>query len=437
MIYSILPAGVVLLCAATVASATTTCSLGNPCPEDLPCCDEYGECGVGSFCLGGCDPRMSYSLDACVPEPVCRSQTYKMDSMDRLVSVEDYLGNASAADWVYSGTPLVDDDSAILLTMPANSVGTVLSSTTYMWYGNVKAKMKTSRGAGVVTAFILFSDVQDEIDYEWVGVDLHTAQTNFYFQGVLNYDNSANITNLTDTYTDYHEYEIQWTPDSITWLADGVVGRVQQKSDTWNASSNQWSFPQTPARVQLSIWPGGASDEAQGTIDWAGGAINWSSTDIQEYGYDFAMVSEVTVECYNATSPPGTNTGVSYYYDSTVGTNNTVVNGDNSTILASFEDTGLDMDANASASTSGSTAVPTSSTGSTGVVPGSDGSSDSGSGGGSGTSTGDDCASTGFVQSCGSSSGSSSKNDGIRAVERTVGASAFAVVIAIAGMLFL
>jgi beta-glucanase (GH16 family) len=70
--------------------------------------------------------------------------------------------------------------------MPRGSVGTVISSTAYMWYGNVKARLKTSRGRGVVSAFILFSDIQDEIDYEWVGVDLETAQTNFYFQGVPN-----------------------------------------------------------------------------------------------------------------------------------------------------------------------------------------------------------------------------------------------------------
>jgi beta-glucanase (GH16 family) len=55
-----------------------------------------------------------------------------------------------------------------------------------MWYGKVSAKLKTSRGRGVVTSFILFSDVRDEVDYEFVGVDLETAQTNYYYQGVTN-----------------------------------------------------------------------------------------------------------------------------------------------------------------------------------------------------------------------------------------------------------
>lgn len=68
--------------------------------------------------------------------------------------------------------------------MATDTVGTLLASTSYMWYGNVQAKFKTSRGAGVVTAFILLSDVKDEIDYEFVGVDLEHAQSNYYFQGI-------------------------------------------------------------------------------------------------------------------------------------------------------------------------------------------------------------------------------------------------------------
>lgn len=68
--------------------------------------------------------------------------------------------------------------------MAPDSVGTLLASTTYMWYGNVQATFKTSRGQGVVTAFILLSDVKDEIDYEFIGVDLEDAQSNYYFQGI-------------------------------------------------------------------------------------------------------------------------------------------------------------------------------------------------------------------------------------------------------------
>lgn len=128
---------------------------------------------------------MSYSLEACMPHPVCKDRTTKFDNLDRVQDIGKFLGDPKTADWVSQGEPVINDGN-LLLTMPKGSVGTVISSTDYMWYGNVKARMKTSRGRGVVTAFILFSDVKDEIDYEWVGVDLNTAQTNFYFQGITN-----------------------------------------------------------------------------------------------------------------------------------------------------------------------------------------------------------------------------------------------------------
>lgn len=96
-----------------------------------------------------------------------------------------YLGDASTTNWVMSGQA-VPYDNNILLTMAPGTVGTLLASTVYMWYGNVKATFKTSRGQGVVTAFILLSDVKDEIDYEFVGADLQSAQSNYYFEGIPN-----------------------------------------------------------------------------------------------------------------------------------------------------------------------------------------------------------------------------------------------------------
>ncbi len=128
---------------------------------------------------------MSFSLDSCVPAPVCQNKVYSMNSLDGIMDASKYLGDPKTADWVSQGQPLLYNGN-MLLTMPANSVGTVLATTDYMWYGSVSAQLKTSRGAGVVTAFILLSDVKDEIDYEFVGTELTTAQTNYYVQGIPN-----------------------------------------------------------------------------------------------------------------------------------------------------------------------------------------------------------------------------------------------------------
>jgi len=334
----------------------------------------------------------------------------------------------------------------MLLTMAPKTVGTVLASSTYLWYGNVKATFKTSRGQGVVTAFILLSDVKDEIDYEFVGADLGTAQTNYYFQGITNYDNGGNTT-LSDTFANYHTYEVDWTPDTITWLVDGKVGRTKQRTDTWNATSNQWAFPQTPARVQLSIWPGGLSTNAPGTIAWAGGEINWDSVDIQTNGYYYATFESVVVSCYNASSAPGTNTGTSYTYNDKAGTNNTVVDGDKATVLSSLLATGLNMTIGATAADPSSSAqsVPgLSNTGPGGQIPGGADTSASGTAAGpasSSTSTSSGGSSGGFSQNIGGSGTKSSMADGSLMVvggkERVLKGSLLAAVVAVIGVMAL
>ena len=170
--------------ASAASSQSSTCGPSNPCPSSAPCCSQYGQCGVGAYCLGGCDPRYSFDLQSCVAAPVCKSGDFKLDSLDDVSANTEYLGDASKANWVSSGTPVVYNDQAILLTMAPSTVGTLLMSTHYVWYGKISATLTTSQGAGVVTAFIMMSDVHDEIDFEFVGVDLEHAQSNYYFQGI-------------------------------------------------------------------------------------------------------------------------------------------------------------------------------------------------------------------------------------------------------------
>lgn len=349
---------------------------------------------------------MSFALDSCVAAPVCQSQTYNFNNLDRVTSNTKYLGDSSQTDWVSDGDPQIYDDN-LLLTMAPDSVGTLLASSTYMWYGNVKATFKTSRGQGVVTAFILLSDVKDEIDYEFIGVDLDVAQTNYYFQGIPTYSHGANIS-LSDTFNNFHTYEIDWTPDQITWKVNGEPGRTLKRADTWNATTNQWMYPQTPARVQLSLWPGGLASNGQGTIDWAGGLVDWNSADIKNNGYYYATFQSVTVDCFNATSAPGTNDETSYTYNSLAGTNDTVVDGKNSTIIKSLIGTGTDPDAGASSGSSSSAASATAET-----VPGRSGGESSGSDNHSGDSgSSSQTASTATISSDASGSTSTGSSDG-------------------------
>ncbi len=119
-----------------------------------------------------------------MPAPVCKSGDYKLNSFADMKENTEYLGDSSETNWVYSGKPVEYNDESILLTMAPDTVGTLIASTHQVWYGRVSATMTTSQGAGVVTAFIMMSDVKDEIDFEFIGVDTETAQSNYYSQGV-------------------------------------------------------------------------------------------------------------------------------------------------------------------------------------------------------------------------------------------------------------
>lgn len=269
-----------------------------------------------------------------------------LSSTDHIVEYTLYLGNATDVDWQYTGYIATYDD-ALLLQMPNQSSGTVLSSTKYFWFGKIGATIKTSRGNGVITAFITFSDVQDEIDYEFVGYNLTAAETNYYSQGILNYTN-VRETVLLNTFENWHYYEIDWTEDQIEWIIDGAVVRTLKREDTWNSTTDRYDFPLTPSRIQFSLWPAGTSSSALGTVEWAGGEIDWNSEDMEEYGYYYMQVKNFTADVYELPTFAQTLNGknVSDYqaflYNSTEGDEWNVYLTNKKTWLGSADATGLD-----------------------------------------------------------------------------------------------
>ncbi|OAL39811.1 hypothetical protein AYO20_00723 [Fonsecaea nubica] len=442
--------------AATLAPAVfaqTKCGGGVLCPSDTPCCSQYGQCGVGAYCLGGCDPVNSFSLDSCVPAPVCQSKTYDFNDLDGVMPNTKYLGDASKADWVSSGDPL-EYNNSVLLTMAEGTVGTLLSSTHFVWYGKVSARFATSAGAGVVTAFILLGNSKDEIDFEFVGTQLTSAQTNFYSLGVPVYTNGGNTTGLSDVHANFHDYEIDWQPESITWSIDGKPVRTLNREDTWNATDNRYYYPQTPCQVQLSLWPGGLPTNGEGTIEWAGGLVEWDSPYMTN-GYYFAQFDSVSVECYDPPSGANVQGTKSYIFTDDALTNASVEVTNQNTVLKSFLGTGTNTSAgsssnSASASGSAKTSEVATIPGLSGVGTGSNGgrgdnttdNSGSGDDGGSGSSdsssaSASGAASTGFVQGDGGDSSSNGAGQIGGNSETVLKGSLFAVVVALVGLCIL
>jgi len=57
----------------------------------------------------------------------------------------------------------------------------------------------------------------------------------------------------------------------------------------------------------FSIWPAGIPGNAQGTIDWAGGLINWSDPDYVSQGQFATLVKSVSIKCTPETSATSAN----------------------------------------------------------------------------------------------------------------------------------
>jgi len=162
--------------------------------------------------------------------------------------------------------------------------------------------------------------------------------------------------------------------------------RTKNRNDTYNTTTQQYHYPQSPARIELSLWPAGLASNGQGTVDWSGGLVDWNSQSMQN-GYYYAMVNDVNVECYDPPSGFANNHGKqAYYYISNYGTNDTVGMGNNNTQLASFFATGddpkKDPNASASASAKGSSASA-SATATPNTVPGVSGGGNAGNSGSS------------------------------------------------------
>ena len=245
--------------------------------------------------------------------------------------------------------------------------------------------------------------------------------------------NSRNHT-VQDTFDDYHTYEIDWKPDSLTWSIDGNVVRTLKQSDTWNSTTNSWGYPQTPARVQLSLWPAGISTNAPGTVAWAGGLIDWKAQDVQQAGYFYAMVKEVNIQCYDPPQGAKKNGDQAYIYDDKSGLNDTVEIVDKDTILKSLLGTGLDPDVGASSGVAPSSTptnqVPGADTGSGQSGPGNNpNQGDPGSGGSQASSAPEPSGSTFYGFSQGTNEGVPAKND------KALRGSVLAVLLAIAGLL--
>lgn len=262
------------------------------CSQSMPCCSIYGWCGsTVEYCGANCFLPGSYLGSGCLnappqpPPPTCQPTVYNL-AYSRIVP--DYSPTAGA-DFVVSGSyALVGDTITLKMSKPAT--GTSMYSTKYVTYGRVSADVKTSRTGGVVTSFILQAQDLDEIDFEWVGYNLSSTQTNWFKYGQFPPPPQTNAVYLPsqDTYAGFHTYTVDWSPKRIQWLIDGRIVREQN-------TGNPGLFPSSASRVGFGIWDGGSG--AEGTRQWSGGPVNFQAPDMLNQGYFGAQFKNIVFGC--------------------------------------------------------------------------------------------------------------------------------------------
>jgi endo-1,3-1,4-beta-glycanase ExoK len=148
-------------------------------------------------------------------------------------------------------------------------LGVEMRSAKTLTYGKVSARMRFAAGSGVVSGLVLFYTPYpncdwNEIDIEHLGKSSDTSQLNAQeYLGTPTPNCTTSVSPTQDPLvvslgfnaeTDFHVYDIEWTPAGVKYFADGALLR------TWTANIALMKLPET---ILLTIW-------ASSSAGWAG-----------------------------------------------------------------------------------------------------------------------------------------------------------------------
>ena len=232
--------------------------------------------------------------------------------------------------------------------MTSEGLASTIISNNYIFFGKTEITLRAANGTGVISSFVMESDDLDEIDWEWLGGNTTVVETNYFGKGNTTTYNRATYEAVNNPQDSWHTYTIDWTSEYIKWYVDGTLVRTLLYADALDGKN----FPQTPMRIKIGIWDGGAADEATGTVEWAGGY-----TDLSEAPF-IMYVKNITIEDY-------TTSGTEYTYGDETGdytsiiisgsiSNSTTSNSTSSTSYAANSTVGTSSLSNATTTSSSS-----------------------------------------------------------------------------------
>ncbi|KAJ1976743.1 hypothetical protein H4R34_003865 [Dimargaris verticillata] len=137
--------------------------------------------------------------------------------------------------------------------------------------GKIRASIKAAPTNGTVTAFIMYGfpdEKKDEIDFEWVGLDLSTARSMYFYDGKRaptgKQEEGYHAVAGNNAGAAFNTYEIEFTDEYIRWS----VNDVKVRELIYSATTASY-FPKTADRLQFGTWDGSKQIYWAGTTDWA------------------------------------------------------------------------------------------------------------------------------------------------------------------------
>lgn len=136
----------------------------------------------------------------------------------------------------------------------------------YQLYGLFIVRMKPLGTPGGVSAFFLMNRWQPanwehkEIDIEFLGKDRRMVQltTHDFQNGGKVWKNSAKTMDLGFDYrSDFHDYAILWTAESVKWFVDGKLIRTETQY-----------VPHEPLQIRMNVYVGDM--KVYGIKEWLG-----------------------------------------------------------------------------------------------------------------------------------------------------------------------
>lgn len=207
----------------------------------------------------------------------------------------DFTTALDATVWNTTSGKIVPSSNGSLFTINKRFDSPTIQSKFYIFFGTVEVHMKAALGQGIISSIVLESDDLDEIDWEFMGGNNTHAETNYFGKGNQTTFDRALYHPVATPSDTFHNYTLVWTAEKLQWFIDTKLVRTLNYADA-NSGHN---YPQTPMTVRLGIWAGGDPGLNNGTIEWAGGATDFTKAPYTMYVQSAKIADFSTGQSYS------------------------------------------------------------------------------------------------------------------------------------------